>query len=174
MTKLLQRKILKFFTYFLIIFAAYIVQSTPGLFEVCGVKPILVLTCCICLSVFEGEFAGGIFGFVMGLFCDSASETVFGFNAFVFLLLCAVVGLAAIYLFRRSTMNIMLICLGAIFLRLGAEFFFNFILYGYENLEPYFYTVFAPQLVYSSIFAYPFCELFRRLHKKFEPEMTKE
>ena len=83
-------------------------------------------------------------------------------------------GLATIYLFRRSTMNIMLLCLGAVFFRSALEYFFGFILYGYENLAPFFYTEIAPQIVLTSIFSLPFCLLFRWLHKKFEPEETKE
>ncbi len=174
MTKYLRRKILKFFVYALIVFAAYILQTTPGLFDFYGIKPILVLPACICIAVYEGEFAGGLFGFFFGIFCDSTSETVFGFNAFVFLVLCVCAGLATIYIFRRSTMNIMLLCLGAVFFRSALEYFFGFILYGYENLVPFFYTEVAPQVVLTSIFSLPFCLLFRWLHKKFEPEETKE
>ncbi len=165
---------MKFFVYALIVFAAYIIQTTPGLFEFCGIKPILVLPACICIAVFEGEFAGGLFGFFFGLFCDSTSETIFGFNALLFLVFCVFAGLATIYIFRRSTMNVMLLCLGAVFLRSALEFFFGFILYGYENLEPFFYTEIAPQIVFTSIFSLPFCIGFRWLHKKFEPEQTKE
>lgn len=174
MTEHFRRKVMKFVTCALIVFAAYIIQTTPGFFEFFGISPILVLPACICIAVFEGEFAGGLFGFIMGLFCDSASETVFGFNALVYLLLCVGAGLLTIYVFRRSTMNIMLLCLGAIFIRSALEFFFTFILFGYENLEGFFYTVIAPQIVLTSIFSFPFCVIFRRLHAFFEPDETKE
>ena len=174
MTEHLRRKITKFVLYAVIVFAAYIIQTTPGFFEFLGIKPILVLPACICIAVFDGEFAGGLFGFIAGLFCDSASETVFGFNAVVFLLLCVCAGLATIYIFRRSTMNIMLLCLGAVFIRSSLEYFFSFILYGYENLPQFFYTQIAPQIVLTSIFSLPFCVLFRKLHMIFEPDETKE
>ena len=173
MTKLLRRKILKFSAYALVVFFAYIIQTTPGLFDFFGINPILVLPACICIAVYEGEFAGGLFGFFFGLFCDSTSETVFGFNALLFLVFCVFAGLATIYIFRRSTMNIMLLCLGAIFLRSALEYFFGFILYGYENLEPFFYTEIATQVVFSSVFFLPIALLFKWLHKKFEPETTK-
>ena len=174
MTKLLRRKILKFFTYALVVFFAYIIQTTTGLFDFFGINPILVLPACICIAVYEGEFAGGLFGFFFGLFCDSTSETVFGFNALIFLVFCVFAGLATIYIFRRSTMNIMLLCLGAIFLRSFLEYFFGFILFGYEDLVPFFYTRIGPQIVLTSIFSFPFALLFRQMHKKFEPETTKE
>ena len=134
-----------------------------------------ISTCitCICIAVYEGEFAGGLFGFFFGLLCDSTSETIFGFNSLLFLVFCVFAGLATIYLFRRSTMNIMLLCLGAIFLRSVLEYFFGFILFGYENLVPFFYTRLGPQGVLTSLFSFPFCLLFRWLHGKFEPETAK-
>ena len=85
MTKYLRRKIAKYSVYALIVFAAYILQTTPGIFDFYGIKPILVLPACICIAVYEGEFAGGLFGFFFGIFCDSASETILGFNALLFL-----------------------------------------------------------------------------------------
>ena len=174
MTKYLRRKITKFFVYALIVFGAYIIQTTPGLFDFFGIDPLLVLPACLCIAVFDGEFAGGLFGFFFGLFCDSGSETVFGFNALIFLVLCALAGLLTIYVFRRSTMNIMLLCLGAIFIRSALEYFFGFILYGYENLVPFFYTEIGPEIVLTSLFSLPFCVLFRFLHSRFEPETVKE
>jgi len=174
MTKYFRRKVIKFFTCFVIVFASYIIQTTPGLFEFFGIKPILVLPACICIAVFEGEFAGGLFGFFAGLLCDSASETVFGFNAFIYLSFGVLAGLATIYIFRRSIINIMLLCLAAVFLRSALEFFFAFVLYEYPDLDVFFYTVIAPQAVLSSIFSLPYCALFRWLHKKFEPEETRE
>ena len=173
MTKYLRQKITKYFVYALIVFAAYILQTTPGFFDFYGIKPILVLPACICIAVYEGEFAGGLFGFFFGIFCDSTSETILGFNALLFLLICVATGLATIYLFRRSTLNILLICLGAVFLRSVLEYFFGFILFGYENLTPFFYTEIAPQVVFSSVFFLPIALFFEWLHKKFEPETTK-
>ena len=82
MTKYFLRKVLKFSVYALIVFSAYIIQTTPGLFDFYGIKPILVLPACICIAVFEGEFAGGLFGFFFGLFCDSTSETVLALTRF--------------------------------------------------------------------------------------------
>lgn len=165
---------MKFLTYAILVFFAYIIQTIPDFMSFFGVSPILVLPACICIAVYEGEFAGGLFGFFAGLLCDSTSETVFGFNSCVYLLFCVAAGLATIYIFRRSTLNIMLLCLTAIFLRSSLEFFFEFILYGYENLEPFFYTVFAPQIVYTSVFSFPFCILFKKLHRHFEPDETRE
>ena len=174
MTALLKRKIIKFSTYALIIYVLYILQSTPGFLEICGTAPILVLPACICLAVYEGEFAAGIFGFFAGVLCDCAAETVFGFNALFCMLLCVGAGLVFIYVLRRSVLNVMLISLFAIFTRSLLEFFFTFVIYDYQGLAQFFYTVIAPQAVWTAVFSLPLCLLFRYLHSRFEPEETRE
>lgn len=174
MTALLKRKIIKFSTYALIIYALYILQSTPGFLEIRGTAPILVLPACICLAVYEGEFAAGIFGFFAGVLCDCAAETVFGFNALFCMLLCVGAGLVFIYVLRRSVLNVMLISLFAIFTRSLLEFFFTFVIYDYQGLTQFFYTVIAPQTVWTAVFSLPLCLLFRYLHTRFEPEETRE
>lgn len=174
MTALLKRKIIKFSTYALIIYVLYILQSTPGFLEICGTAPILVLPACICLAVYEGEFAAGIFGFFAGVLCDCAAETVFGFNALFCMLLCVGAGLVFIYVLRRSVLNVMLISLFAIFTRSLLEFFFTFVIYDYQGLTQFFYTVIAPQAVWTAVFSLPLCLLFRYLHSRFEPEETRE
>lgn len=174
MTALLRRKIIKFSVYAIIIYALYILQSTPGFLEIGGTAPILVLPACVCLAVYEGEFAAGIFGFFAGLLCDCAAETVFGFNALFCMALCVGAGLIFIYVLRRSVLNVMLISLFAIFARSVLEFFFTFVIYDYAGLAQFFYTVIAPQAAWTTVFSLPLCLLFRALHRRFEPEEARE
>ena len=144
MTAYLRRKIIKFSVYAIIIYVLYILQSTPGFLEVCNTAPILVLPACVCLAVYEGGFAAGIFGFFAGLLCDCAAETVFGFNALFCMAICVGTGLVFIYMLRRSVLNVMLVSLLAIFSRSVFEFFFTFVIYDYNGLSQFFYTVKRP------------------------------
>ena len=100
--------------------------------------------------------------------------TVFGFNALFCMLLCVGAGLVFIYVLRRSVRNVMLISLFAIFTRSLLEFFFTFVIYDYQGLAQFFYTVIAPQAVWTAVFSLPLCLLFRYLHSRFEPEETRE
>ena len=170
MTKYFRIKLLKFAIYSTIVFSLFIIQSTPGVLDFCGIKPNLVLPACICIAIFEGEFVGGLFGFFAGIFCDTAAETIFGFNAFFYLLFCSAVGLLMIYFLRRGTMNAMLLCFGGIFLTAFSDFFFGYVLYQYSGLTGFFYTVIVPPVLYSSIFSLPFYYLFLWLHEKFEAD----
>ena len=174
MIKRLRTKIIKYALYFLLLFFAYIIQATPGLLDYYGAKAMLVIPVCVCIAVCEGELAGGIFGFLAGLFCDSSASTVFGFNAFVLTAFCAGIGLAAIYLFRRSSINVMLVGFGTIFARAFGEYFFSYMLYGYENIRGFFYWELMPEAVFTSLFILPYYFLIKYIHTRLEPEVPTE
>ena len=170
MTRYFRIKLLKYTLYSIILFFSFIIQSTPGVLDFYGIKPNLVLPACICIAIFEGEFIGGLFGFLAGIFCDTAAETIFGFNALFYLVFCTVIGLITIYILRRDTMNAMLLCFGGLFLTAFSDFFFSYVLYQYEGLPGFFYTVIVPPVLLSSIFSLPYYYVFRWLHDKLETD----
>lgn len=168
MTRLFRERFLKFSLYAVIVFLSYVLQNTPGVLSYCGISPILVLPACLCIAAHEGPFAGGLFGFIFGFFCDTGTEIVFGFNAFFYLIFCTAAGFLAVYVLRRSVLNVMLISLSFVFLLFATEFFFVYLIFEYENLSPFFYWNIAPQIVFSALFSIPYCLLFGRLHDLFE------
>ncbi len=170
MTRYFRMRLFKFALYSAIIFLSFIIQSTPGVLDFFGIKPNLVLPACICIAIFEGEFIGGLFGFFAGIFCDTAAETIFGFNAFFYLVLCITAGLVMIYILSNDTMNALLLCFGGLFLSSFFDFFFSYVLYQYEGLAGFFYTVIIPPVLLSSIFSLPYYYLFYWLHGKFETD----
>ena len=93
---------LKHLCYAVSMLVLFTLQTTPGLFELWGVKPILVVPFAVCIAALEGEFIGGLYGALAGLLCDLAGSWVFGFHAILCLCCHVAVGLAAIYLVRRS------------------------------------------------------------------------
>ena len=60
-------QLLKWGCYELALFVCAALQTTPGLFQLGQAKPLLVLPLCLAVAVFEGEFAGALFGTVGGL-----------------------------------------------------------------------------------------------------------
>lgn len=52
----------KYLIYVLIVYFSYILQVTPSLFSIAGVRPVLVLPAVICIAMFEGEMAGALIG----------------------------------------------------------------------------------------------------------------
>ena len=46
--------------YALLLFAAYVLQTTPGFLTFFGVKPVLLVPTAICIAVLEGVFPGAL------------------------------------------------------------------------------------------------------------------
>ena len=55
-------KVLKYLLYFLGGVFLCVLQNTPGLFVIAGVKPMLVAALAVAAAMFEGEFAGALCG----------------------------------------------------------------------------------------------------------------
>ena len=81
-------QLLKWGCYVLALFVCAALQTTPGLFQLGQAKPLLVLPLCLAVAVFEGEFAGALFGTVGGLLWDYAAGRTVGMLALELLLLC--------------------------------------------------------------------------------------
>ena len=81
-------QLLKWGCYVLALFVCAALQTTPGLFQLGQARPLLVLPLCLAVAVFEGEFAGALFGTVGGLLWDYAAGRTVGMLALELLLLC--------------------------------------------------------------------------------------
>ncbi len=92
-------QILKWFFYALALFVCAALQTTPGLLQIGQAKPLFLLPLCLAVAVFEGEFAGALFGTVGGLLWDYTAGRTVGMLALAMLLLCfAVSVLVQVYL----------------------------------------------------------------------------
>ena len=60
-------QIFKWVCYTLLMLLCTVLQTMPGLFQLGAAKPLYLLPLALAVSVFEGEFAGAIFGAVCGL-----------------------------------------------------------------------------------------------------------
>ena len=70
-------QIFKWVCYTLLMLLCTVLQTMPGLFQLGAAKPLYLLPLALAVSVFEGEFAGAIFGAVCGLMWDyTAGRTV--------------------------------------------------------------------------------------------------
>ena len=65
-----KREIIKWALYSLVLLICYTIQSAPRFLQIYGAKPMLIISLAICVAMFEGEFAGSLFGVVCGLFMD--------------------------------------------------------------------------------------------------------
>lgn len=81
-------QILKWVCYAVALFVCAALQTTPGLFQLGQAKPLFILPLCLAVAVYEGEFAGALFGAVSGLLWDYTAGRTVGMLALELLLLC--------------------------------------------------------------------------------------
>ena len=81
-------QILKWICYAVALFVCAALQTTPGLFQLGQAKPLFILPLCLAVAVYEGEFAGALFGAVSGLLWDYTAGRTVGMLALELLLLC--------------------------------------------------------------------------------------
>ena len=99
-------QILKWVCYAVALFVCAALQTTPGLLQLGQAKPLFILPLCLAVAVYEGEFAGALFGAVSGLLWDYTAGRTVGMLALELLLLCfALSVLVQVYL-QGSTWNL--------------------------------------------------------------------
>ena len=95
---------LKWVCYAAALFVCAALQTTPGLFRLGQAKPLFILPLCLAVAVYEGEFAGALFGAVGGLLWDYTAGRTVGMLALELLLLCfALSVLVQVYQIGRAS-----------------------------------------------------------------------
>ena len=158
-------KYLLYVVIFLILFA---LQTTPRLFEIMGVKPVLLIPAALALAVVEGEGVGAAFGAVAGLYCDLASGALFGFFAILSVILCVCAALLTANLVQKNFKTLLLIGISALLITQSLYFYFYYALWGYENSSLIFWSDIFPCAIYSGVLTVIFFVFFRR----FSPWLT--
>ena len=78
MNKRAKIMVVKYVTYSLLILVLYVLQSTPQLFSIAGIKPVLVFPFAVAVAMFDKQLAGGLFGLFAGIPVDFISGHLYG------------------------------------------------------------------------------------------------
>ncbi|MEF9853398.1 MAG: rod shape-determining protein MreD [Hydrogenoanaerobacterium sp.] len=163
MTKNTHIYVLKYTSFVALFIFLYVLQNTPMLFSINGVKPNLVVPAAVCLAMFEGEFTGGIMGAFAGLLCDLASFTIFGFNGILVMAGCVAAGLLTAYLTQLRISNALMLGFIVLLLRGLLEYFFYFQMWGFENRSRVLLFSILPSVLYSTAVIVPIYYIVRWL-----------
>lgn len=126
-------QILKWSCYTLALFVCAALQTTPGLLQIGQAKPLFLLSLCLAVAVFEGEFAGALFGMMGGLLWDYTAGRTIGMLALELLLLCfAVAVLVQLYL-QSAPGNFVVISTTAALILLSVDWLFFYFMPGYSD-----------------------------------------
>ena len=167
-------KVLKILTYSAVIYLMFILQNTPYFLEICGVKPNLLYIAAVAISMYEGEFSGGIYGFFIGILCDYASYHGFGFNTILLIICCTAMGLAVIYYMKNSLLNAHIFAALLLGLRGFLEYYFVYAIWDYTDNALMMWKHIIPGIIYSLLFTFPIFWLFGKINRyykhKYDPE----
>ena len=124
---------LKWGCYALLLLLCTVLQTTPGLFQLGAAKPLYLLPLCLAASVFEGEFAGAIFGAVCGLMWDYTAGRTVGMLALELMVLSFLVSMMVQLYLKNAAPNFVILSAGAALLVLSCDWLFFYYMPGYSG-----------------------------------------
>lgn len=152
--------------YISIMLGLYILQISPGLFHLFGIKPLFVVVLAVMLAIHEGEFTGAIYGMIAGILCDLSATKLFGLNSIILLICCVMVGLVIIYYMQLSLINAMLLTAATMFFKEIICFYFYYAMWGYNQVHLIFFENMIPELICTILFVPPFYYFIGYIKKK--------
>ena len=147
-------QIKKWVCYGLLMLLCTVLQTTPGLFQLGSAKPLYLLPLCLAAAVFEGEFAGAIFGAVCGLMWDYTAGRTVGM-------------LAQLYL-QNTPQNFAALAGGAALLVLACDWLFFYYMPGYSGALERFVWFVLPSAVLTLPVSLPIYGAARRISTEFK------
>ncbi len=161
-------QIFKWGCYALLGLLCTVLQSVPGLFQFGAAKPLWLLPLALAVSVFEGEFAGPVFGAVCGLMWDWLAGRTVGMLALELMLLCFAVSVVVQLYFKNSALNFAVIATAAALLVLTLDWLFFYYMPGYAGAAGRWLWFVLPTAVLSIPVCFPLFWAVRRTHEKFK------
>lgn len=130
----------------------YVLQQTPGLFgELFGVKPVLLISAAVTISMFESQLTGLGFGILTGFFMDLGYGSAFGFNILLMAILCYFIALLAVDYIKTNILTAIIFGVLAIFLVLSLHYLFLYVLSNYGSNNYAYVYHYLPMILYSAI-----------------------
>lgn len=143
--------IFKWAIYALLLLLFYVLQTTPGLFQIFGAKPVLVLALAVCVSMYEGVMASAMFSMAAGLLWDISSDKLFGFNGLIFLCCGLMISLLCIYYLRTKLWNSLLFCGVTLAVQGLLDYVFYYAMWNLENTHLILLRTILPNAAYTLV-----------------------
>ncbi len=149
----------QFLKYSILVFAViilYIIQTTPGMFNLFGIKPNFILPFCIVLTFLDYETPMLTVYITAGFLNELAMSRIVGFHTILLVGLAVVGNIISTYYFNPNTRNTTIYSFLSLLIILCIDFFFVYILGGFQGLT----QVFIDKVILTSIASIPFIILY--------------
>jgi rod shape-determining protein MreD len=160
----------KWIAYSLAIFILAVIQMTPHFLpRFFGVSPLYLIPAVIAVAMVEGEMPGAVFGAFAGLIWDASVGGIFGFNAFLLMLVGLIAGFLVQYLFRNNVGSALIFTFGVTFVYELISWFCFYYLGGKMFFVFSIVEVILPTAVYTLVFGAPLYYGAALIKKKLTP-----
>ncbi len=168
MTVQTKTKLKRYAVYGIILLAAHILQNTLTIFpEILSVRPVLLISVAVCISMFEGELVGAVAGLVAGALWDTVTVASDGYNAFYLMLVCAVCGVLLRIFMRNNIITFIMINSGFTMLYFVSYTLFYITARGIEGGVQMLLRYYLPMGIYSLLLTTFIYVLIRGVNRKF-------
>ncbi|MBQ6540662.1 MAG: rod shape-determining protein MreD [Oscillospiraceae bacterium] len=158
------RKIIKYAAYGLLVFLAYVLQTTVFTrLKIFGTMPVLLPVAAAVIAVFEGGEAGAAYGLACGILCDLAFNQATVAMTMVLTVVGAAVGILSDRLLEKGIITCLMCSLGALVITAGVQMF-GLVVFRHAGLLRLVLTAII-QTVYSLIFVAPIYYLCRAIRR---------
>lgn len=142
---------IKWGIYYLALLIAYTLQTTSHLFEISGIKPVLIVPLLICVCMYEEVVPSFVYAVITGLLWDISSGKLMGFNAIILSVVGMFASLLCIYYLRTKLLNSVLFVITAMMVQGLLDFLFYYALWGLENNQLILTNYILPTVIYTVV-----------------------
>ncbi len=173
MTVQTKTKVKRYVAYAVILLLAHILQNSLPIFpEILAVRPVLLISAAVCMSMFEGELVGAISGLVAGALWDTVTATADGYNAFYLMVACAVCGVMLRIFMRNNIVTYIMMNTGVTMVYFLTYVLFFITARGIDGGTEMLLRYYLPMSIYSLLLTPLWYVIIRAVNRKFSSNYT--
>jgi rod shape-determining protein MreD len=163
----------RYLIYAFIILMAHLFQNTVCIFpQIASVRPILLISVAVCISMFEGEIIGACAGLLAGALWDTVTVAADGYNAFYMMAACAVCGVLLRILMRNNIVTYIIMNSGITLIYVITYIIFFIAARCIDGGVLMFFRYYLPMTIYSLLLTPLWYILIRTVYRKFSYDYT--
>lgn len=166
-------KLKRYAVYGVIILLAHILQNILTIFpEIVSVRPVLLISVAVCISMFEGEVVGTVVGLLSGALWDTLTVTADGYNAVYLMVACAFCGVMLRIFMRNNIITFIMMNTGITMLYFLTYVLFFITARGIDGGAGMLLRYYLPMTIYSLVLTPVVYWLIRTVNRKFAYDYT--
>lgn len=154
--------------YVLLLLLADILQTTPGLFSLGGVKPAWLLAAAVAVAIQEDEFIGALYGALAGMMWEISAGRTVGEFSILLLMLCFGTAILFLLVLRATPLNVSLITALDALILCSVDFVFSYWLQGHAGVGTIYLRRMLPTALYTGLAAWVCLWAVRAVARRFE------